>query len=263
MADYTEVKQLGGITIPEGADVPTYLVPLVVPNLYAHWVADDIRQANNTDVATWLDRVSGLPFVPRPGATTTPKYATGGINGLPAVYFDGTTGMVSALPAALDGDTTIAVTFKGSPSSSAESRIFSSFPSQGFRSIRRVAGASLATFWSYSSGSTESHNLPISAANAGEFNGTPKVVAIRHNFAAGTVQGRLYGGTLQTSPDSISGRSIYMAKLLLGASGDSGALSAGAQLTGWVSEVRVYRRAITDEELTDVLRTMAATVAVA
>jgi hypothetical protein len=79
--------------------------PPTPANASAVWWADDIAQADGSQVATWTDRINNISVI-QATANARPLYAIAGVNGRPSVNFDGSNdflGLGSSLSSALAG----------------------------------------------------------------------------------------------------------------------------------------------------------------
>lgn len=76
---------------------PTPFTPVDLPNLVHWWSADDLVLDDDDPVTVWTDSVGALDAAPG-GAGTEPLYKAAGINGLPALLFNGTTQYIARGP---------------------------------------------------------------------------------------------------------------------------------------------------------------------
>jgi hypothetical protein len=92
----------------------------------AVWVANDLALSDGAAVASWTDRVSG--YNPSAAGTLQPLYRTTGINGRPAVDFDGSNDILAYTAANGIGGTTLgcAIVVMEMEVASSEYRILSS-----------------------------------------------------------------------------------------------------------------------------------------
>lgn len=117
---YVEIRQIGEFlgagagNLGAGAVGPGY--PGTIPGVRLHLVADNISQADNTDVASWLDK-SGANNHATCSGTVKPKLRTGVMNGHKIVRFVGNVDevLVTTLTTAFADCTVFAVFNASSP----------------------------------------------------------------------------------------------------------------------------------------------------